>query len=111
MMNQVMLVGRLTSIEEVGGEENKICNITLAVNRSFKNIDGIYETDFINCILWNGIATNAIEYLKKGDVVGVRGRLQSKKVEDNYVIEVVAEKLTFLSSTAGKKPDDINEEK
>lgn len=110
MLNHIILVGRLTSIEETGEEESKICNITLAVQKPYKNINGEYETDFINCVLWNGIATNAMEYLRKGDVVGVKGRLQSKKVEDNYIIEVVVEKLTFLSSTAGKKPDDINED-
>lgn len=95
MLNQIVIVGRLTSdpkINEV--EERKECIITLAVPRSWKNADGIYETDFIPCRLWNGIADNTKEYCKKGDLIGVKGRVQSN--DDG--IEIIAEKITFLSS-------------
>lgn len=105
MLNQVVLVGRLTSDLEVkeleGGK--KETTMTLAIPRSYKNLDGEYETDFITCRLWNNIAENTAEYCKKGDIVGVKGRLQSI-VEENvleektYKTEVVAEKVTFLSS-------------
>lgn len=103
MLNQVVLVGRLTKDLEVKEiEEKKFCNITLAVPRSFKNADGEYETDFIECTLWNGIAENTATYCKKGDIVGVKGRLQTKVEEVNgdkkYTMQVIAEKLTFLSS-------------
>lgn len=96
MLNQVILVGRLVEDPEIKELENgkKVCNMTLAVQRSYKNENGEYETDFIDCTLWNAIATNVTEYCHKGDVVGVKGRLQS----DNRTIIVAAEKVTFLSS-------------
>lgn len=105
MLNQVVLVGRLTKNPEViqtdSGPKRSIINI--AVSRSFKNSAGLYESDFFNCILWNGIAENTCEYCKKGDIVGVKGRLQSSEYDDengkrHFVTEVIAEKVTFLSS-------------
>ena len=100
MLNQTVLVGRIVKepvIEEM--EDRKYCNITLAVPRSFKNADGEYETDFIPLTLWNAMAQNTLDYCKKGDLVGVKGRIQAKEND----IEIVAEKLTFLSS---KKTDE-----
>ena len=104
MLNQVVLVGRITREPELKELEDgkKVSNITLAVPRSYKNADGIYETDFIDCTLWNGIANNLFEYCKKGDMVGVRGSLRT----DNYEKEgklmtklnLFAERVTFLSS-------------
>ena len=98
MLNQTVLVGRLVQDPEIKELENdkKVCDITLAVTRSYKNADGIYETDFIPVTLWQGIAENVKEYCKKGDLVGVRGKLQVR--EDK--VEVVGEKVTFLSSKA-----------
>lgn len=104
MLNQVVMVGRLTSdleINEVDGK--KVCNLMLAIPRSFKNADGEYETDFITCILWNAMAENTAEYCKKGDIVGVKGRLQTENLETEdgtkkYLTRVIAEKVTFLSS-------------
>ena len=105
MLNQVVLVGRLTDNIEVRESANgkKISTICIAVGRQFKNIDGIYETDFIKCVLWNGIAENTSEYCKKGDVVGIKGRIQVSSYEDEdgkkrYNTEVIAEKVTFLSN-------------
>ena len=104
MLNQVVLVGRLTKDPEVIESENgkKRTYIIVAVNRSFKNVNGEYETDFIKCILWNSVAENTCEYCKKGDVIGVKGRLQTSNYEKDgeikYVLEVIAEKVTFLSS-------------
>ncbi len=104
LLNNLMLVGRIANDIEVkkldtGKEVTTIC---LAVNRSFKNPDGIYETDFINCILWEGLAVNINEYCHKGDMIGVRGRLQTNIYEkDNVkhkVLDVIVEKLTFISS-------------
>ncbi len=103
-MNQVVLVGRLTSNPCVIETETqkKYTSITLAVQRPFKNADGIYETDFIRCILWNGIASTTTEFCKMGDVVGIKGRLQSRKYEENeeikFITEVIVERITFLSS-------------
>ena len=100
MLNQVVMVGRLTSDPEINEVENdrKVATIILAVQRSYKNAEGVYETDFIKCTLWNGIAENIAEYCKKGDVIGVKGRIQTTNVDDKIVMEVVAEKVTFLSS-------------
>ena len=85
------------------GNNKKVSNITLAIPRSLKNMNGEYETDFINCVLWDSIAKSTVEYCRKGNIVGVKGRIQSKIVEKEdegkkYYVEVVAEKITFLSS-------------
>lgn len=99
MLNQVVCVGRLVDnlkVEELEGK--KVSYITLAVPRSYKNADGIYETDFIDCTLWNGVAENTAEYCKKGDLVGVKGRLQTEIIDDKKVMRVICERLTFLSS-------------
>ena len=105
MLNQVVLVGRLTSDPVVEETENgkKVSSITVAVPRSYKNVDGTYDTDFIRCTLWGGIAENTCEYCKKGDIVGVKGRIQTSSYETEdgnkkYAMEVVAEKISFLSS-------------
>ncbi len=104
MLNQIVLVGRLVKDPVLKETEQgkKRSFITLAIPRSFKNAEGSYDTDFIDCILWDGIAKNTAEYCKKGDVIGVKGRLQSRKYEmdktTKFVIEVIAEKVTFLTS-------------
>ncbi len=100
MLNQIVLVGRLVQDPEIKELENgnRLCYINLAVPRSWKNADGIYETDFINCIVWNNIADNVKEYCKKGDLLGIKGRIQTKQEEDKSIIEIVAEKVTFLSN-------------
>ena len=97
MLNQTVLVGRLVQDPEIKELENgkKVTNITLAIKRSYKNSDGIYDTDFIDCVLWNGIAENTSEYCKKGNIIGVKGRLQRLSGSE---LQVVAEKVTFLSS-------------
>ena len=96
MLNQIVLVGRVVSDLEINETENerKFTSLKLAVQRSYKNENGEYETDFIPCVLWNTIAVNTCEYCKKGDLVGIKGRMQNK--EDK--LEVIAEKVTFLSS-------------
>ena len=85
MLNQVVLVGRLTdepNIVDIDDNKKKTV-VNLAVNRPFKNSEGLYETDFIRCVLWNGIATNTKEYCHKGDIVGIKGRLQTSTYEEN----------------------------
>ena len=100
MLNHIVLVGRLTENLKINAASDgkKVTSLTLAVPRTFKNIDGLYERDFIECILWNNLATNTAAYCKKGDLVGIKGRLQSSKKQ----IEVIAEKVTFLSTKQGK---------
>ena len=93
-------------------KELKVATLILAVQRSSKNSEGIYETDFIKCTLWNAIADRTAEYCKKGDIVGIKGRLQVSNYEDKegkkqYSTEVIAEKVTFLSS---KSSGEVGEE-
>ena len=104
MKNVVFLIGRLTSDPEIKNTETDKKNsiITIAVQRDFKNSDGIYECDFVRCNLWNGIATQVAEYCHKGDLVGVKGRIQNRSYEDNdevkYITEIIADKVSFLST-------------
>ena len=104
MLNQIILVGRLTRKITVNSSENgvKIATIPLAIPRSFKNAAGTYDTDFIDCVAFDNIAINAREYCDKGDVLGVKGRVQSRVIEKDgkkeYIMDIVAEKITFLSS-------------
>lgn len=113
-MNHVVLVGRLTENPVMSKTENgkQVTSVTVAVTRNFKNVDGVYETDFIRCILWNVIAENTVEYCRSGDVIGVKGRLQTSNYDDengkrHFVMEVVAEKVTFLSSA--KPKEEVND--
>lgn len=108
MLNQIIVVGRLARDFEINKiESGEYAKIVLAVPRSFKNEDGEYERDFIEFILRGNIATNTKEYCKSGDVLGIKGRIQSVKVEDEYKIELIAEKVTFLSSR--KVDDDLSD--
>ena len=116
-MNQVILVGRLVETPETKKLESgkEVLNLTLAVSRSYKNPDGIYETDFIDCVLWEMVASNVAEYCKKGDVVGIKGRLQTDIVEKEdgtkqKYTKVIAEKVTFLSSKSSEIQKDIDKE-
>lgn len=108
MHNLVYLIGRLTEDPVVTKLEDgqETCPFVLAVQRSYKNADGIYEADFIRCVLWNAIAAHTAEYCKKGDLVGIKGRLQNRSYEvDNekkYISEVIVDKVSFLAS---KKED------
>ena len=114
MLNQVVLVGRLVSDPELLKSENgkEYARICVAVPRSFKNAEGEYETDFLNCSLWDAVAKSTAEYCKKGDIVGVKGRIQTsnyeKDGETKYSMEVVTERITFLSS---KSQDHDKKEK
>jgi len=110
MLNQVVLVGRMTSdpsLKEIE-DGSKYSNITLAIPRSYKNSEGVYETDFVDVTLWNVVAENTAEYCRKGDLVGVKGRLESytydKDGEKKYQRMVIAEKVTFLST---KSKDEV----
>ncbi len=105
MLNQIIIVGRLTGNPEVAKLEDgkEKSQITLAIPRTYKNADGEYETDFVDCILWGGVATNTSEYCKKGDIIGVKGRIQTSNYENEYgenkkLTQIIAEKVTFLSS-------------
>ena len=112
MLNQVVLVGRIVYDLELKKNDSgkKYLSLMLAIPRSFKNIEGTYDTDFIRCIVWDNVASNTSEYCKKGDIVGLNGRLQSRLVERNdkkeNIMEVIGEKVTFLTSSKEKEEKD-----
>ncbi|WP_246942852.1 single-stranded DNA-binding protein [Bacillus pinisoli] len=105
MINKVILVGRLAKNPELKYLEDgkAVATVTLAVSRNFKNQQGDYDTDFISCTLWQKNAENTANYCKKGSVIGVTGRIQTRSYENQegtkvYVTEVVAEGVKFLST-------------
>jgi len=115
-MNRVVLVGRLTKAPELKytpGKGVAVCTFTLAVNRTFTNGQGEREADFINVIVWRRSAENAANFLGKGSLCGVDGRLQSRSYEDQtgrkvYVTEVVAESVQFLEPKSGQNGSNSN---
>ena len=116
LLNQVILVGRLVRNPEIQLTDTgkKRSSITLAVSRGYKNQDGEYETDFLDCTLWTGIAENTHEYCKSGDVIGVKGRIQTWMLENDdgtksKRMEIIADKVTFLSSSRSDKVLENNE--
>lgn len=115
MLNQLILVGRLVNDPKLVETDNekKVCNITLAVSRPYKNSNGEYETDFVDSVLWGNVAESVASYCKKGDMIGIRGRVQSRIIEKDdqkvKLTELVAEKATFLS--LAKKPQDKENER
>ncbi len=110
MLNQVILVGRLVYDPELRtlDDGRTVTTITLAIQRGYKNAEsGEYDTDFLKCTLWSGIAENTVEYCTKGSTVGVKARLSQKyfEYEDGKSFsypEIVAEKITFINTKNGK---------
>lgn len=109
MLNNVILIGRLTADPEVKeiSKESKVARFTLAVGRRYKNSDGEYEADFIRCNAWNQLADLLSQYTKKGDQIAIEGELQTSSYVDEkevtrYVTDVRVNNVTFL---ANKKSD------
>lgn len=105
MINRVVLVGRLTRDPEMKYTQSGIAvtRFTLACDRPFTGQDGKREADFIDCVVWRKQAENAAQYLKKGFLTGVEGRLQISSYDDKdgqkrYRAEVVADSVRFLES-------------
>ena len=105
IVNNYFCVGRLVNEPEVKELEDgkKVTNITIAVPRSYKNANGEYETDFIDCTIWNNVAESTSEYCKKGDMIGIKGRIETSIYEkdDGEKVKrtsVVADRVSFLSS-------------
>ena len=103
MINRVILVGRLTKDPELRYTPSgvAVATFTLAVNRPFTNQQGEREADFIQCVVWRRQAENVANFLKKGSLAGVDGRLQTRSYENQegrrvYVTEVVADNVQFL---------------
>lgn len=105
MLNRTILIGRLTRDPELRytASGKAVANFTLAVNRPFKNQNGDYEADFINCQTWGKTAENLANYQRKGNQIAIEGRIQTRNYENSqgqkvYVTEVVAEQVTFIES-------------
>ncbi|MGQ7542967.1 single-stranded DNA-binding protein [Streptococcus suis] len=103
MINNVVLVGRLTRDVELRYTPNNVAvgAFTLAVNRNFKNAAGDREADFVNCVIWNKQAENLANWTKKGHLIGITGRIQTRSYDNQqgqrvYVTEVVAESFQVL---------------
>ena len=107
MLNQITLVGRLVSDLQINETKNKTkeCNITLSIPRNYKNADGIYETDFISVRLYNEIATKVVEYCKKGDLLGIKGRVQTRQEDNKNIIEIIAERVSFSAKKSNKEEE------
>lgn len=102
MINRVVLVGRLTRDPELRKTQNgtSVCSFTMAVNRRVQS-QGQPEADFINCVAWNRVADLMTQYLHKGSLIGLEGRIQTRNYENQqgqrvYVTEVVADNVQFL---------------
>lgn len=104
-MNRVMLIGRLTAKPELRytGSNIPYSRFSIAINRSFSNNQGQRETDFINIVVWRKQAENVCNFLDKGSLVAVEGRLQTGNYDDKdgnkrYTMDVVGDNVQFLES-------------
>ena len=116
MMNSVCLVGRMTRDAELKytGNNIAVASFSLAVNRNFKDANGEREADFINCVIWRQQAENLANWAKKGALIGITGRIQTRSYENQqgqrvYVTEVVAENFQMLESRAAREGGSANQ--
>ena len=104
-MNKVVLMGRMTKDAELKQTASNVsyANFSVAVQRRFKNQNGEYDTDFINCTAWHKTAEFISKYFHKGDMIGICGSIQTRKWttdsgENRYATEVVADEAHFCQS-------------
>jgi len=118
MLNNVVLVGRLVaapSLKYTPGNGTPVATFTLACDRPFKNSAGEREADFINIVTWRKLAENCANYLQKGSLAAVTGRLQIRSYEDSNgikrkVAEIVADNVRFLDSRKKQEEDSRPED-
>lgn len=110
MINNVVLVGRMTRDADLRytPSNQAVATFSLAVNRNFKNQAGEREADFINCVIWRQQAENLANWAKKGALVGITGRIQTRNYENQqgqrvYVTEVIAENFQLLESRTARE--------
>ncbi|HCU8293415.1 single-stranded DNA-binding protein [Staphylococcus aureus] len=113
MLNRTVLVGRLTKDPELRSTPNgvNVGTFTLAVNRTFTNAQGEREADFINVVVFKKQAENVKNYLSKGSLAGVDGRLQTRSYDNKegqrvFVTEVVADSVQFLEPKNNNKQNN-----
>lgn len=109
-MNRVMLIGRLTAKPELRytGSNIPFCRFSIAVNRTFADAQGERQTDFFNIVIWRKQAENVSNFLNKGSLVAVEGRLQTGSYEDKdgnkrNTVDIVADNVQFLESKAQRE--------
>jgi len=121
MINVVTLVGVIQETPVLREFESgaKGAFMTLRVVKPFKSMDGTYDSEFIKCSLWEGIATSTCEFCQKGDIVGIRGRLSTKledvsfECEDNILhkkittLQVIVERVAFISLSKKKEQNNV----
>ncbi|MCU0082709.1 single-stranded DNA-binding protein [Streptococcus danieliae] len=107
MINNVVLVGRMTRDADLRYTPSNVAvaTFTLAVNRPFKSQNGEREADFVNVVIWRQPAENLANWAKKGALIGITGRIQTRNYENQqgqrvYVTEVVADNFQMLESRA-----------
>ena len=94
MHNMVYLIGRIVEIRDN--------NVRIAVQRSYKNEDGIYETDFMTIFFADVMSDHIHEYCHKGDLIGIKGFLRQDTIDDKKVLKIIADKISFLGSKSSK---------
>lgn len=112
-MNRVMLIGRITTKPELRytGSNLPYTRFSVAVNRTFNNAQGERETDFFNIVTWRKQAENVCNFLDKGSLVAIEGRLQQSNYDDKdgnkrTSVEVVADNVQFLESKGQRQAGD-----
>lgn len=115
MVNQIVLVGRIARTPETRTTDSgrKVATLTLAVPRNYKNSNGEYDTDFLDCTLWSSVAESTSEYCDTGDMIGIKGRVQTRIIEGpdgmkRKKTEIIAEKVTFLTSNSQRRKNETN---
>lgn len=115
MLNRAIIVGRLTRDPDLRYTQSGIAvaNFTVAANRPFKNAQGEQEADFISCVIWRKAAESLANYQKKGNLIGLEGRIQTSTYQDNdgktvYKTEVLAESVQFLDPKSNNSAQGQN---
>ena len=118
MINEVVLVGRMVKDPEIRytGDGTPVTTFRLAVNRNYKNHEGVMEADFVSCTAWRGLARTTADYCRKGQLVGVTGRIQTRRFEAKdgttvYVTDIVVDNVRFLEKKKETKTGDSTSEK
>ena len=110
MLNKTILIGRLTREPELKQTPNgvNVCSFSIAVNRRYKNTEGNYDADFVNCVAWRQTGEFVSKYFTKGSMVAVVGSLQTRKYEKDgqkrTVTEVLVDEVNFCGEKAEEKP-------
>lgn len=110
MINNVVLTGRLAKDPELKyyNNEKNICYFTIVVNRNYKNANGEYDADFINCKAYRTSAEYLAKYCRKGDLIGVVGSIEITKKEDTYYTNISCQSVQRLQKTNESSTDNLN---